>query len=470
MIGRRAEIKELNRMFDSRESEFVAIYGRRRVGKTYLVRETFAGQFAFSHTGLNGVSLRRQLAYFFQSLKKYGCTETRCPADWFEAFLFLGKTLERAPEGRKVVFIDELPWMDTPKSEFLAALGAFWNDWCSARKDVLLIVCGSASSWIVNRLFRNKGALHNRVTCRIRLMPFTLGECEKFVAERALSMSRPDIAECYMAVGGIPYYWHYLSDGLSLAQNLDRMFFAANAPLKDEFAELYSSLFKKAAAHMKVVSALAGRKSGLTRAEIAAKTGIPADGKLTDVLETLAQSGFIQFQPLFGSRKRGGGYRLVDEFSLFHFAFLASGKGNPAFWQSTVSSPAQAVWRGLAFERLCMQHVPQIKMALGIQGVEAETYMWKHVPDESSPQGAQIDLIIDRADRVVDICEMKFTGKPYAIDKDAFANRQAKIDVFRTVTGTRKGIQLVFVTSAGLARTQYSGIVNREITLDDLFT
>lgn len=217
MIGRIQEIKELNRMYGSRESEFVAVYGRRRVGKTYLIRETFAGRFSFAHTGLIGVSMSRQLSYFYQSLKEYGCTEGKTPKDWFEAFQYLKKTVEKSSADRKVVFIDELPWMDSPKSEFLVALGAFWNDWCSARKDVLLIVCGSASSWIVNRLFRNKGALHNRVTCRIRLMPFTLGECEKYAAERGISMSRIDIAECYMAVGGIPYYWHYLTDGLSLA-------------------------------------------------------------------------------------------------------------------------------------------------------------------------------------------------------------------------------------------------------------
>ena len=469
MIGRIQEIKELNRMYDSRESEFVAVYGRRRVGKTYLIRETFAGRFSFTHTGLLGVSMSRQLSYFYQSLKEYGCTESRAPKDWFEAFQYLKKTLGMSSADRKVVFIDELPWMDSPKSEFLVALGAFWNDWCSARKDILFIVCGSASSWIVNRLFRNKGALHNRVTCRIRLMPFTLGECEKYVVERGVSMSRIDIAECYMAVGGIPYYWHYLADGLSLAQNLDKMFFAANAPLKNEFVELYSSLFRDSANHMKVVSALAGRKSGLIRSEISAATGIPATGRLTDILETLEQSGFVQACPPYGNRKRGSLYRLIDNFTIFHFAFLSSPRTNPAFWQSTMTSPAIAAWRGLSFERLCSQHIDQIKRSLGILGVNAEVYTWRHVADDAYPQGAQIDLLIDRADRVVDICEMKFTGRPYAIDKDAAANLCTKVEAFRNVTKTTKSIQLVMVTSSGLARTMYSGVVNREVSLDDLF-
>lgn len=247
------------------------------------------------------------------------------------------------------------------------------------------------------------------------------------------------------------------------------MFFAANAPLKYEFAELYSSLFRDAANHMKVVSALAERKSGLMRSEISAATGIPATGRLTDILETLEQSGFVQSCPPYGNRKRGSLYRLIDNFTIFHFAFLSASRTDPAFWQSTTTSPAIAAWRGLSFERLCSQHIDQIKRALGISGVNAEVYAWRHVADDAYPQGAQIDLLIDRADRVVDICEMKFTSRPYVIDKDAAANLRTKAEAFRSVTKTTKSIQLVMVTSSGLARTMYSGVVNREVSLDDLF-
>ena len=474
MIGRTKEINDLNRMVASKKSEFVAIYGRRRVGKTYLVRELLGNRLAFSYTGINNISLARQLSQFHKALKNYGCTEKKKPADWFEAFDYLQKTLEASAAGRKIVFIDELPWMDTPKSEFLPALGYFWNSWCDARKDILLIVCGSASSWIVNKLFKNRGALHNRVTWRIKLLPFTLGECERLIAEQGITMSRTDIAECYMAVGGIPYYWSYLSAGNSLAQNFNEMFFAEGAPLKNEFHELFASLFRNSDIYMKIAAALAGKKGGMTRSEIvSAVPGLPLNGKLTEILATLEESGFIRAVPAFGNRRRGSFYQLIDNFTLFHFSFLGSGKASvsdPEFWQSTFLSPALNTWRGLSFERLCLQHIEQIKKALGISGVHAVAYAWSHEADEYHPKGAQIDLVLDRADRIVNICEMKFTNGPYSIDNSAAENLRMKIEAFAAATKTRKGIQLVAVSAAGLANTMYSGMVNRIVTLDDLFS
>ena len=284
MVGRNTENRQLVELYNSEESEFVAIYGRRRVGKTYLVRETFADRFAFAHTGVFGVPTRMQLAHFHQSLKDFGLTGSGAPKNWFDAFDLLKKTVARRTEKRKVVFIDELPWMDSPRSDFLVALQCFWNEWASARKDILFIVCGSASSWIVKKLFRDKGGLHNRVTARILLRPFTLRECELYMQSRGVSMTRSDIAECYMAVGGIPYYWKHVSRGLSLAQNLDSMFFAESAPLKGEFAELYSSLFSNAPIYMKIVSALAAKKAGMSRHEMTQTAGITDTGAVSSAL------------------------------------------------------------------------------------------------------------------------------------------------------------------------------------------
>ena len=244
MIRRRNEIAELERLYNSVESEFLAVYGRRRVGKTYLIRETFEGRFCFCHTGLANKSKREQLRHFQASINEFGGSARVCPHNWLEAFELLKSLVKSSNLKRKVVFIDEMPWMDTPKSDFMTALEAFWNGWASARNDILFIVCGSAASWLLKQLFRNKGGLHNRITARINLLPFTLHECEEYASERGLVMTRKDICECYMALGGIPYYWRYLLKGMSLAQNFDRMFFAENAPMKYEYSELYSSLFK----------------------------------------------------------------------------------------------------------------------------------------------------------------------------------------------------------------------------------
>ena len=313
MVGRKKEIEELNRLYESDESEFIAVYGRRRIGKTYLIRETFADRFAFHHTGLPNASKQKQLAHFKESLNAAGFKGTT-PTDWFKAFRNLQDVVAKSLSRRKVVFIDEMPWMDTAKSDFLTALEVFWNEWASARKDIVLIVCGSAASWMVRNLFRNRGGLHNRVTARICLQPFTLSECEKFAEERGLGMSQTDIAECYMALGGIPYYWRYLARNLSLAQNLDRLCFAIDAPLKGEFDELYSSLFKNAAAYKKVVSTLARKKAGMTRLELFEAMGMSATGKLSETLETLESSGFIRSYLSYGAKKKNTVYQLIDPF------------------------------------------------------------------------------------------------------------------------------------------------------------
>lgn len=469
MIGRIDEQKELNRLFDSKESEFLAVYGRRRVGKTYLVRETFDGNFTFCHTGKSRSGKREQLLHFQKSLEEYGCVHMAAPQTWDDAFDRLKRVISDSACSRKVVFIDEMPWMDTPRSGFLSALESFWNEWVSVRKDVLLIVCGSAASWMVKNLFRNRGGLHNRVTARMRIMPFTLGDCEKYVVERGLAMSRGEIAECYMILGGIPYYWRNLRQGLSLSQNVDAMFFREGAPLRDEFREVYKSLFGNAKAYEAVVSSLATKKVGMTRAEIVAAVGKGVAGNLSDILESLEHSGFIRRYRSLGKAKRDGVYQLTDGFTLFHFRCLADATSDESFWQSTALSPGRAVWRGLAFERLCLQHVRQIRKALGVSGVHVEAYSWRHVADDTYPEGAQIDLLLDRSDGVINVCEMKYCSDVFVMDAKEDAALMRKLAVFKGVTRTRKAVHLTLVTSFGLMRNVHSGRVQSEVTLDDLF-
>ena len=469
MIGRIAEQNELNRLCDSKESEFVAIYGRRRVGKTYLVREVFEGRFAFVHTGKAEGGMRMQLSHFRKSLEEWGGGRAPPLKSWDDAFDGLKKVLAESGMGRKVVFIDEMPWMDTPRSGFLSALESFWNEWASARRDILLIVCGSAAAWMTKNLFRNRGGLHNRVTARIFLSPFTLGECARYAEDRGLVMGRGEMAECYMVLGGIPYYWRNLQPGMSLAQNIDRLFFRENAPLRGEFGEVFKSLFRNATSYERVVAALARKKTGMTRAEIVAAAGRGLAGSLTDTLETLEASGFVRRYRMPGKRKREGIYQLIDNFTLFHFRFLDGESSDENFWQSTALSPSRAAWRGLAFERLCLQHVRQIRAALGIAGIHVEAYAWSHSPDDVWPEGAQIDLLLDRSDGIVNVCEMKFCSDVFAIDAATEAALMRKLAVFAGVTRTRKAVHLTMVTTFGLLRNAHSGRVQSEVTLDDLF-
>lgn len=469
MVGRRKEKEELERLFDSNESEFVAVYGRRRVGKTYLIREVFDGRLTFAHTGKAKGTTAIQLAHFRQSLMDCGAERVAQLRTWDAAFGELRKLLQKSSATRKVVFIDEMPWLDTPRSNFLSALDTFWNEWASTRKDILLIVCGSAAAWMVRNLFRNHGGLHNRVTARIALQTFSLAECEEYAEERGLVMSRADLAECYMILGGIPYYWRGLQRGFSLSQNIDRLFFEEAAPLRSEYNELYRSLFRNGKTYEKVVMTLARKKAGMTRSEIVDVVGSSIKGTLSDILQSLEYSGFIRCYRSIGKRRREAIYQLIDNFTLFHFRFLDGATNDPNFWQATSMSSMRNAWRGLAFERLCLQHIPQIKSALGIAGIHVESYSWHHAKDELTPEGAQIDLLLDRSDGIINVCEMKFSVDQYVIDARTEEDIRRKLAVFQSVTETRKALHLTMITSFGLLRNSHCGRVQSQITLDDLF-
>lgn len=469
MIGRTAEKARLLKYAESEESEFVAIYGRRRVGKTYLIRQTFQSRFSFQHTGIARGRTKEQLGAFGDSLREWGSDFKGSPNDWFEAFNLLKDVIMKSSQKRKVVFLDELSYLDTKGSRFVPALEHFWNGWASARDDILLIVCGSATSWIINKVIKDKGGLHNRVTGRISLQPFTLKECEDYVASRGIVMTRYQIAETYMVLGGIPFYWRHLEPDLSADQNIDDLFFARANKLEGEFDELYASLFRKPEPYLKIVMALGRRKSGLSRDEIVAQTGMGSCGNLTRYLRELEECGFIRKSLAFGKKAKCALYQLIDNFTLFHLTFVGENKTNDCcFWSRSSDSQFRVVWEGLAFERLCLQHVREIKIALGISGVVSNDCSW-HIARTAEHDGAQVDLLIDRRDGVINLCEMKFASAEYEI-KDAEDRRaRARKELFKETTGTRKAVHLTYVTTYGLKRNKHSGIVQSEVTLDDLF-
>ena len=469
MIGRIAETKELSEAFASDQSEFVAIYGRRRVGKTFLVNETFGGQYAFQHAGVENVGMREQLEYFRQSISIHG--GTRCPrlANWRTAFFELRKLLMKLPEGKKVVFIDEVPWLDTPKSGFIPAFEHFWNGWASLRKDILLVICGSATSWIVNKILYSRGGLHNRVTRPLPVAPFTLKECEEYATWKRLPFDRRQIAESYMAIGGVAYYWSLMSPELSATQNIDRLFFNKGAKLSDEFHKLFASLFRHDGKYVEIVTLLSERRHGMSLKEIKKRTSSDG-GDVSRRLRELEECGFIRRNPVMGSVKKGSLYQLIDNFTLFHFKFIANYRQDQEnFWQLSHNKPAANAWRGLSFERLCFWHIPQIKQSLGISGMLANVCSWRAKCDTKDAEDAQIDMLIDRDDRVINVCEMKFTSDKFTMSEAESRKLRQRIERFKAATGTRKGIMLTLISSAGLKRNAHSSIITQEVTLDNLF-
>jgi len=470
-IGREEERTRLLNLLDSEQSEFCVVYGRRRVGKTYLIREAFHYQFTFQHTGLAKATIRQQLTAWRDSLRHAGMSKCTIPNTWLEAFEMLQTFLEQQPNGKKVVFIDELPWMDTPKSGVISALEHFWNSWATARpqKDIVLIVCGSATSWITTKLLKNKGGLRGRLTEKLPIRPFTLGECARYADASRLQMTERDILEMYMAIGGIPYYWSFLRKGLSVAQNIDQLFFSESAPLTDEYEALYYTLFKRPDNYIKVIEALTGKKCGLTKKEILEATDLSDGGTFTNVLKELEQCDFIRHYASYQKEERDTLYQLIDNYTLFyHHCIQKNAYNDTHYWEHTYRQPVHNTWLGLGFERVCLQHVPQIKRKLGIEGVQTDVCSWRTQQTEKH-EGAQIDLMLVRGDFVIDICEMKYSKDLYDISGADIEDWERKMRVYRQVMGDSHALHMVLVTTRGIIPNKYKNSVQNIITLEDLF-
>lgn len=469
LVAREKEQQMLQDALLSLQSQFIAIYGRRRVGKTFLVREVYGNQLFFSHTGVANQKTAVQLNAFADSLNSYGMKRST-PTNWIDAFGILKEEISKSKEKKKIIFLDELSWIDTARSDFMAALEFFWNGWASGRKDIVLIVCASSTSWMINKVVHNRGGLHNRLTGQIHLKPFQLADCEKLVKSYGLSMSRSDILNCYMIMGGVPYYWGLLKKGYSLSQNIDAIFFAADAPLKDEYKYLYYSLFKNPEVYMSIVNVLGKKKKGLTRQEIIEGAKLINSGAVSKQLEELELCGFIRKYTEFGKKKKDAVYQLIDSFTLFYYAFMEKKPTDEHFWMNSIGTPKINTWQGLAFERICMLHVTQIKKKMEIGGVLTEEYSWCcNENEDEGVSGAQIDLLIHRKDQVINICEMKYSEGMYMLSKAESEKIQNRVVAFRKVTKTRCALHPILVTTVGLKENSYSGIIQAVVTMDDLF-
>ncbi|MBN9380596.1 MAG: AAA family ATPase [Chitinophagaceae bacterium] len=470
LIGRKKELTEFNRLSNTGASEFIAIYGRRRVGKTFLVREAFKNKFDFYLTGMANVTLTQQLSNFHLAITKYDSTGIiTIPANsWLNAFDQLSSVLEKKKTKKKIVFLDEMPWLDTPRSGFIQALEYFWNSWASARKDILLIVCGSAASWMINTLIRNKGGLYNRVTHRMKLDPFTLHECEQYFSSRSGAYDRYQLIQLYMVMGGIPFYLKQVDTGRSAAQNINKLCFNPEGILFNEFDTLYRSLFNNAEKHISVIEALSKKAKGMTREELIRAAKMPGGGATTRTLLELEESNFIKKYNFYGRKEKNSLYQLTDFYSLFYLKFInRENTLDENHWLTGLNTPKQLAWAGYAFEQVCFAHLPQIKKGLGIAGVQTTASSWT---GNTKQKGAQIDLVLERNDRVINLCETKFSIDTFTIDKKYAEELRTKVSLFREQTQTRKAVFLTMITTYGLNRNMHAlSLVQNELTMDALF-
>jgi len=470
MIGRQEEIALLQTLEQADKSSFVAVYGRRRVGKTYLIRTVFEKRMVFQLTGLARTKIDKQLANFHAALVKNfpQYEEKPIAQDWFQAFLQLELALETSNAEKKIVFLDEIPWLDSRNSGFISALEHFWNSWASARRDVLLITCGSAASWMINNLINNHGGLHNRVTHQMPIDPFTLAECEAFFKSRSATFDRYQLLQLYMVLGGIPFYLDMVETSQSAAQNINRLCFTPKGGLRKEFDNLYASLFRNADKHIAVIEALAKKAQGMGREDLIKAANLVNNGNTSKILKELEESDFIRRYHTFGKNSRNSLYQLTDFYSLFYLKFLKSNHIlDTDFWLNSLDNPEVRAWSGYAFEQICLSHLSAIKKALGISGIQTISSAWLGSYDN---QKAQIDLVIDRRDHVITICEMKFSINPFIIEKKYADDLRTRIGIFKQSTGTSKAIFLTFITTFGLVKNEHAmSLVQNSFTMDILF-
>ncbi len=471
IVGRTEEQGIMQSYKKDKKAHLLAVIGRRRVGKTFLIREVYKDNKAFEMTGLKDAGTKKQLLNFaFQMSKYFNEGEIyENPNSWLEAFHRLTKELEALDSKIKpVVFFDELPWIVSRKSDFMEALGHWWNNWAS-QQNIIVVVCGSAASWMLKHLVNAKGGLHNRITKLITLMPFTLSETKAFLEAKSIRFSDYQIVQLYLSMGGVPHYLDHIVKGKSVAQNIQALCFEKDGILKSEFNNLYPALFDNAKRHIEIVKALASKASGLNRQEILKKTNMSEGGWFSDILNELETSGFIStFEPL-ENKKKDTIYRLTDEYSLFYLTFI-DGYSKSRNWLRISESQQYKIWSGYTFENVCIKHSDQIKKALGISGVQANINSYLHRKDSNFVQGFQIDMLIDRKDDIINICEMKFYASDFSINKTYAQNLRTKKEGLKAVTKTKKIVHLTFITVFGVVENPYKlDLVENDFTISIFF-
>lgn len=466
IIGRREELKTLKELLKSREAEFIAVYGRRRVGKTHLIREFFSNKGVyFELTGQKNGSLKEQLENFAKifSSSFFQSIPIQKPKSWKDAFALLTDQLKKIPKTKKcIIFLDELPWLASKRSGLIEALDYYWNRHWSGMKNLVLIACGSAASWMLDQLINAKGGLHNRLTRVILLKPYSLKDADEFLSARGIHLNHKQLCDLYMVLGGIPYYLKQVSKGMSAVQAVNKLCFRKDGFLYSEFERLFTSLFEHSDTHVKIIRAIAHSKEGLSRKELIEKVKVTTGGTLHQRLLELEAAGFLQTYVPYGNKRKDSFYRVVDEYVLFYLWWIEPIKRRGVisaknYWQTKSKTAAALAWAGYAFEIICLKHIEKIREALDLEGVASEVGSWRHIPPKNSlDQGAQIDLLFDRDDGVITLCEIKYSDKIFVVDK-AYAQKLAsKITVFEKNFSTKKKVELVLITFAGMRDTFWS--------------
>ncbi|MCF0207495.1 MAG: ATP-binding protein [Bacteroidales bacterium] len=473
IIGRIKEQNLLESLCDKPSAQLIAIYGRRRVGKTYLVKCFFNNDFDFFFTGSYNVPTQVQLGLFRNALQEYSHTPQPNFNSWFEAFDALKTYLSTLKKERVVVFIDEIPWMDMPNAHFVSAFGYFWNSWASTFAPLKLIVCGSATTWMLDRFVGDKGGLYGRASRTIYLAPFSLGETEQFLIDKGIAWTRQQVTETYMIMGGVPYYLDMIDASLPLSKNINNLFFSETGDLRHEYNFLFRSLYRNSELYMRIVETLSKKMKGMTQMEIKEEMGSTGGGDFSQALENLVKCDFVRKYKSYGKKNKDAIFQLSDQYTLFYLRFVMNASGQDTNFWTNLDAHSHDSWAGYAFEQVCFHHLNQIKQKLGINGIMSNAYSWMCKPKTDANgtewKGTQIDLLLHRADDIINICEVKYSKHPYVITSDYYKHLMERNSIFAHHTKAREALHNTFITTCGLQKNAYSNMIHSQVVLDDLF-
>ena len=460
IIGRKDEEEHLLWRLSHDEGQFIAVYGRRGTGKTFFVEELLGERIDLTVTGIPGGSRKDELHNFSRELSARSGQKFPFTRSWMDAFRQLRSFIETRKEQESIiVFLDELQWMDTPKSRFLTMLGHFWNSYGNWVRNFRLIIASSDPGWMIQKVFGDPGELYGRIVCRLWLRPFTLRETEELLQRRGFHLDRRETLLAHMLTGGVPYFLTMLDPKESLAENTERLFFSPDAPLCAECESVLSSLsaVSEGSPGRRILELLAQNDRGLRIEEITKALKPEPEDIIQDALQGLEESGLTRVYGSFRKRKHGAVHCLSDSSLLFCLRFVRGCAGTPP--RSRSDAGERRTWMNAAFAISCLRHMNEIREAAGISRILVSICVWQ-------PEGRPV-LVFDRGDRAVSICEIEYSESPLSA-AECLPHLQRLMEQFRAETRTKKALKPVMIAPYGI-----DGITDgwevQCVTLDDLF-
>jgi AAA+ ATPase superfamily predicted ATPase len=464
-IGRKVEIAQLTALIDLPRPSIAVIYGRRRVGKSELIRHVTQGKNVLSFEGLEGQPKHKQIKNFLFQLSAQSNIREKNISDWPDALILL-RTLTQ--DGQWIIILDEFQWMANYQNELVSVIKMIWEKYLSQNPDLTLILCGSIASFMKSKVLKSS-ALYGRTDYELNLHELNLSEISEFFPGKGSD----EVIDTAMLVGGIPKYLELISEYPSLYDALEPLAFSQDGFFKTEYDRLFASHFGKKPIFMKIIQTLATNPYGLTTGKLAKEMQVASGGTLCHQLDDLESAGFlhsiIPFDKPEGSKLRK--YILMDAYVRFYHSIIRGSmkETTPPNTQfhAIMSSPRYAAWAGMAFEFLCMRHHKEISRILGFHGIPYTAGPFFQRKTLDTP-GVQIDLLFERSDKILVLCEMKYLLA--SVPGDIIDQVNRKVSALQEKYPGRTILKVLLTKTGSTETVAKKGYFFRIIRADELIT